>query len=564
MIGKIHKFRGWLVFSIFAAFSLLIILRLVSLQWVDQREFVSRARKLHRRIIRIPPRRGSILEARGNVLAASLQRYSLYADPSRISDPTATASVLAPLLHLKPDQLARRLGGKKEFAWIKRQLAPATARQIEKLDLAGLFFRPEMKRIYPGGSLLSQILGITDIDGKGIEGLELKYNIQLQGSPGWRVSEKDSKQREAVWLRSGNIEPIDGCNLVLNIDGVIQDIVENELEAVVQEYQAQWATAVVMDPTTGNVLAMANRPTFDPNLPLPASASFRRNRAITDRIEPGSTFKIFPAAAALEEGVVTLDSTFYCENGVFWIGGRPLHDHRPHGKLTLAGIIQKSSNIGMAKVGMLLGEEKLYRYLKKFGLLRRTGIDLGGEVSGYLHPLSRWSKLSLSRITMGHEVAVTPLGLLSAFCALGNKGILLKPRIIDRIESPDGKVIYRFRRVEEGRAISASTARQVLRALRLVVEEGGTGTGAAIPGYEVAGKTGTAQKLDPAGGYSHSDFESLFMGLFPARRPRIAILVVVDSPRGAHYGGTVSAPVFRRIGEGIINYLHLPPPGEEA
>lgn len=560
MIGKIHKIRGWLLFSLFSLAASLIIFRLVSLQWFERQEFVGRARKLHRRIVRIPPRRGSILDARGDILAASLRRESLYAVPSRVTDPVAAAAALASLLRLDPARILRRLKAPKEFVWIKRQLSPETARQIEKLDLAGLFFRPEMKRIYPGGSLLSQILGITDIDGKGIDGLELKYNVQLQGSPGWRVSEKDSKQREVIWLRSGNIEPIDGCNLILNIDGVIQDIVENELEEAFQEYQARWASAVVMEPATGNVLAMANLPGYDPNLPRRPGASFRRNRAVTDRFEPGSTFKIFPAAAALEEGVVTLDSVFYCENGIFWIGGCPLHDHKPHGKLTLAGIIQKSSNIGMAKVGMLLGEEKLYRGLRKFGLIQRTGIDLLGEVRGFLRPPSRWSKISLSRITMGHEVAVTPLGLLSAFCALGNKGMVLKPRIIARIESPTGKIIYRFRRVEKGRAVSAATSRKVLRALRLVVEEGGTGTRAAIPGYEVAGKTGTAQKLDPAGGYSHRDFESLFMGLFPVSRPRIAILVVIDSPRGAHYGGTVSAPVFRRIGEGIINYLHLSPP----
>ena len=564
MIGKNHKVRGWFLFSIFAAFAFLIALRLVSLQWVDRRDFVSRAQRLHRRISRIPPRRGSILDVRGNLLAASIRRKSLYAVPSRVSNPAATASVLAPLLHLDPERLTRRLRGKNEFAWIKRQLEPELARRVEKLNLPGLYFRTEMKRIYPGGSLLSQVLGITDIDGNGIAGLELKYNIELQGRPGWRVSEKDSKQREAIWRRAGNIEPIEGCNLVLCIDGVIQDIVENELEAAFQEYQAQWATALVMEPATGNILAMANLPTYDLNRSRRSPASFRRNRAVTDRLEPGSTFKIFPAAAALEEGVVTLESVFYCENGVFWIGGRPLHDHRPHGKLTLAGIIQHSSNIGMAKVGMMLGEEKLYRYLKKFGLPGRSGIDLLGEVPGYLRPPSRWSKLSLSRITMGHEVAVTPLGLLRALCAFGNKGILLKPRIIARIESPAGEVIYRFRRVEEGRVVSPATARMVLEAMRLVVEEGGTGTRAAIPGYEVAGKTGTAQKLDPAGGYSHSDFDALFMGLFPARRPRIAILVVIDTPRGAHYGGTVCAPVFRRIGEGIINYLNIPPPGEEA
>jgi cell division protein FtsI (penicillin-binding protein 3) len=320
-----------------------------------------------------------------------------------------------------------------------------------------------------------------------------------------------------------------------------------------------------MDPSTGKILALANRPTFDPNLYSLSTAEERRNRTITDPIEPGSTFKVFPAAAALEAGLVARDTEFYCEEGAYRIGGRPLRDSSPHGILRFDEILQKSSNIGMAKVGMIMGRDNLYQSLVRFGIGRNSGIELPGEAPGTLRHPRDWSGLSLRSITMGHEVSMTALGLLTAFSALGNGGVLVQPRIVDRVEAPTGEVLYRYPVREKGRVVSEETAREMLDILSRVSVEGGTGRRAAIEGFSVAGKTGTAQKLSPEGGYSHTLYRALYMGMVPASRPRLAILVVVDEPRPEYYGGVVSAPVFKEVGERIIRYLDLEPvrPGEE-
>ncbi|MEA1927610.1 MAG: penicillin-binding protein 2, partial [Candidatus Auribacterota bacterium] len=394
---------------------------------------------------------------------------------------------------------------------------------------------------------------------------EWKFDRQLRGRPGWMVTEKDSKQHEVSWFRSDDVDPLDGCNIFLTIDEVIQAIVEEEIDKVYREYEAKWASVLVMEPSTGRILALANRPTYDPNKYSSSNSDQRRNRGISDQIEPGSTFKVFPASGVLEEGLVTADTEFYCEDGAYSIGGRLLRDSHPHGILTFEEIIQKSSNIGMAKVGMMLGRNDLYQLLRRFGVGSRTGIELPGEAGGVLRHPRHWSKLSIRSITMGHEVSITPLGLLTAFTVLGNGGVLLHPRIIDRIESPAGEVIYSYDRKEKGRVVSEDTARKMLEILQKVVLEGGTGRRARIAGFEVAGKTGTAQKLDPDGpGYSHSLYRALFMGMFPVSDPRLAILVVVDEPRPYYYGGVVSAPVFRKVGERIIRYLDLeaPEPGD--
>lgn len=564
MIGKIHKIRSAILFSLLLVCGFVLIGRLFYLQCINHPVYASQARDQHRHAGRISPRRGSILDCRGNILASSVDCLSLYAEIPRLENAAGAAAALAPILQLDPEELEKKFSGSGWFVWVKRHLSEEEVAAVSALSLPGINFRKEMRRRYPKENLLTQVLGITDVDGNGIEGLELRFDEQLRGRPGWLISEKDSRQREVRWFRSQNVEAIDGCNLILTVDEVIQDTAEEEVEAVFQKYQANWATVLVMEPASGKILAIANRPTANPNSSSRFRPDCRRNRAVTDRIEPGSTFKVFPAAAALEAGVVGLDTRVYCEDGAFVIAGHVLHDHRPHGSLSFEEIIQKSSNIGMAKVGMLLGEEALYRSLRDFGIGGLTGVDLPGEVSGCLRPLSRWSGLSLRSITMGHEVDITPLGLLSAFSALGNGGILLKPRIVERIENSSGQVLQRFGRQVRGRAVSPETARRMLSVLKKVVEAGGTGRRAAIPGFSVAGKTGTAQKLEEGGGYSHSRYRSLFMGMFPFPRPRIAILVVVDEPSRDYYGGTVAAPVFRRVAERIIPYLDLEPPQEEA
>lgn len=496
------------------------------------------------------------------MLAASIPSFSLYCIPRLIEEREISkiASTISPIIGIDEDRLSDRLSGSGWFVWLKRHLSDDSASAIRELEIPGISLKQELKRVYPKGSMLSQVLGFTDIDGNGLEGIEWKFDRQLRGHPGWLVTEKDSKQREVSWFRSDNVSPIDGCNIFLTIDEVVQAIAEEEIEKVYLEYGAKWASVLVIEPSTGRILAMANSPTYDPNNYSSSNADQRRNRLVSDLIEPGSTFKVFPAAGALDEGLVAPETEFYCEDGAFKIGGRLLRDSHPHGILRFDEIIQKSSNIGMAKVGMLLGRGDLYKLLRKFGIGNRTGIELPGEADGILRPPHRWSKLSLRSITMGHEVSLSPLALLTSFAALGNDGVLLQPRIVDRIESPSGEVIYRYGKKERGTVVSKDTAEMMLKILQKVVGEGGTGRRAYISGYEVAGKTGTAQKLDPNGGYSHSLFRALFMGMLPASNPRLAILVVVDEPHPYYYGGVVSAPVFKEVAERIIRYLDLEAP----
>ncbi len=567
MHDGIYRKRTRVVFTAFLLFSLLLISRLFGVQLLQHSRYRLQARGQQLSTHYLPPRRGSIYDSRGNMLASSIPCYSLYAVPREVPPDRLEeiARTLSEYIDTDPELIRTRLRGERWFAWLRRHLEDETAVRIRELDLPGIGLRADRKRVYPKGDLLSQVLGFTDPDGNGLEGLEWKFDRRLRGRPGWRLTERDGARREVAWHRSHSLDPLDGADLYLTVDEVIQSIAEEELDRVYREYGAAWASIVVMEPSSGDILALANRPTFDPNFYRLATADERRNRAITDPIEPGSTFKVFPAAAALEAGLVARDTEFYCEEGAYWIGGRPLRDARPHGILRFEEIIQKSSNIGIAKVGMIMGREQLYQSLLRFGIGQNSGIELPGESPGVLRPPRNWSALSLRSITMGHEVSMTPLGLLTAFCALGNGGVRVRPRIVDRVESSSGEVVYRPPEKNPGRAVSAETAREMREILLLASMEGGTGRRAAIPGFPVAGKTGTAQKLAPEGGYSRSLYRALYMGLVPADRPRLAILVVVDEPRPAYYGGVVAAPVFREVGERVIRYLDLepyPPEGE--
>ncbi|MDP8237103.1 MAG: penicillin-binding protein 2 [Candidatus Erginobacter occultus] len=562
-----YKSRSRTVFIGFLIFAVLLLSRLFALQCLQHSRYQLQARGQQQSTYFLPPRRGTIYDSRGNMLAASIPCYSLYAVPREIPPERIDeiADLLFPVIDTDLEQIRSRLTGERWFVWLKRQLSEEESERIRRLALPGIGLKEDLKRVYPKGNLLSQVLGFTDPDGNGLEGLEWKFDRQLRGSPGWLLTEKDGARREVAWHRSHSLDPLDGCDIHLTVDEVIQSFAEEALERVYRQYGAAWASLLVMEPSTGKILALANRPTFDPNVYPLSTAEERRNRTITDPIEPGSTFKVFPAAAALEAGLVARDTEFYCEEGAYWIGGRPLRDSSPHGILRFDEILQKSSNIGMAKVGMIMGRDNLYQSLVRFGIGRNSGIELPGEAPGTLRHPRDWSGLSLRSITMGHEVSMTALGLLTAFSALGNGGVLVQPRIVDRVEAPTGEVLYRYPVREKGRVVSEETAREMLDILSQVSVEGGTGRRAAIKGFPVAGKTGTAQKLSPEGGYSHSLYRALYMGLVPASRPRLAILVVVDEPRPEYYGGVVSAPVFKEVGERIIRYLDLEPvrPGEE-
>jgi cell division protein FtsI (penicillin-binding protein 3) len=403
--------------------------------------------------------------------------------------------------------------------------------------------------------LASHILGFVDIDNKGIEGVELRYNTYLRGNGGKFVVERDASGKT---LSQGVDMESKGNNLVLTIDELLQFMVEAQLDEVLKQWHAAAATAIMMDPFTGEILALANRPSYNPNLSSGSSSAERRDRAVTDCYEPGSTFKIIVGTAAIEENIVKLETPFDCSRGTVEIGGRTIHDAHRHGLLTFKEVIQKSSNVGSVMIGMKLGKERVYKYARAFGFGEKTGIDLPGEVSGWIRPPERWSGVSLGSISIGQEVAVTPLQVLRAYSAIGNGGLLVRPHVVSKILSPEGKEVWSFR-PEVKRAISHETAETFKGILKTVTEEGGTAKMASVDGNEVAGKTGTAQIIDPrTKRYSHEKYVSSFVGFVPADDPKIAMIIVVYEPKGQIYGGVVAAPVFKKIAESALSYLDVP------
>jgi len=553
-----YKRKSSIVFlGLFIA--LLVLLgRLFFLQVISYPFFKERAAKQHDHIVRLIPERGTIYDRNRQELAVSLPVSSLYAVPRKIDsgDKEKLASFLAPVLDLDKSFLLERLNKDKYFVWLKRHVSAEEAEVIRKTGVKELGFIEEKRRFYPKGCLASHLMGFTDIDGNGLEGLEFHYDGYLKGSPGWCYTEKDGQRREVPFRRKVLISPRDGYNLVLTIDEVIQHIVEKRLEEGVRRAGAKAGMVVVMVPRTGEILALSNRPTFDPNKVGASDVCARRNRVITDIFEPGSIFKIVTAAAALEQERVNLNKKFYCENGAYRVGSHTLHDHRPYGWLTFPEVIQKSSNIGTVKVAQILGEEDLYYFVKSFGFGSRTGVDLPGEVRGLVRPLEEWSRLSIAAIPMGQEIAVTPLQMACAINVIANGGKLVTPRLMRFIEDKDGRSVNPFQDSTPYRVISEKTAGKLKDILVGVVEEG-TGTRARIFGWKIAGKTGTAQKIEPNGGYSHTKFVGSFIGFFPADNPLISIVVMLDEPTPYYYGGVVAAPIFKDIAADILGYLQL-------
>ena len=440
---------------------------------------------------------------------------------------------------------------------------------FNRLGSKAVFAEDDWMRYYPNHGLAAHVLGFVQvsedkIDGKlrrritGKDGVEFVLNNVLTGVGGWRVSEKDNKRNELTLYRKEDVEARPGHNVILTIDLRIQDIVERAIYDAYLKNQPVSISALVVEPASGAILAMANYPSFDPNDPGKSPIEYLRNRVITDMCEPGSTFKIVVVSAALEEGVVSLSDSFDCERGRFYYAGKILRDHERYGVLSVKEIITKSSNIGAAKVGIKLGQESLYEYIKRFGFGEKTGIPLPGEAKGIVHELGAWTKLSISRIPMGHEVAVTPLQMVMAMCAIANGGVLMRPMLISRIEDENRNVIYRFEPQPVRRVCSVETSRKMVEALKTVVSTNGTASHAQLVNYNVAGKTGTAQKAG-AGGYLPGKYFSSFIGFFPADSPRVCIAVFLDEPRVGYYGGQVAAPVFKRIAEDIGNYLVIPP-----
>jgi cell division protein FtsI (penicillin-binding protein 3) len=504
------------------------------------------------------PKRGAVYDRGNEPLALSLESQSVYVRPHRLQNPAEANITLAGILKMKPAEVKQKLTANKPFVWLKRQVSPVEAEQIQALRIDGIGMSLEPTRYYPQGGLAGHLLGFVNRDSEGLEGIELKYNNYIRGAAGSSVSERDALGRRVLVEGVERLQVPPGSDVHLTIDSSIQHLAEKELEGAIQKYRAKAGVAIVVDPATGEVLALANYPTFDPNKAAQQSADQRRNRAVTDSFEPGSTFKTILAAAALEEGVVGKDDLFYCEMGKYLYAGRVIHDTHPNGWLPFWKILQVSSNIGFTKVAEKLKKDPYFRYIDKFGFGRVTGLDVPGEVPGLLRKPETWSGVDLATHAFGQGISTTPMQMVMAYAAIANGGLLMRPYVTRRVVSPQGEVLVENQPQIVRRVISEKTAKVLSSMLRDVTSEGGTGTEAKIDGFDVAGKTGTAQKAEH-GSYSAKKRVSSFVGFVPADDPRLVALVLVDEPEGNVYGGIVAAPAFRNIAQGALRQLAVAP-----
>jgi len=532
--------------------------RLGWLQIVRHADLAALAERQYSRTVVLQAQRGPIVDRQGAALATSSPAESLFAQPRVMGDPVRVAARLAPLLGVPESEIHAQLTGGRPFVWIRRKLPPATAAAVKALREPGLGLLPEPLRLYPNRELAAHVVGFEGVDG-GLEGVERSFNETLAGTPGKAVVGRDALGREVV-TEAVLQPPAPGHGVMLTLDRTIQYLAERELDAAWRRTQAKAAMAVVLDPRTGDVLALAIRPTFNPNtfLDVP-SRDHWRNRAVSDPFEPGSTFKVILAAAALEEGVVRPDDRIWAENGSITIARTTIHDWKKYGWLSFGEVLQYSSNVGSIKVGLALGRDRYYRYMTAFGFGAPTGVGLAGESRGLLREPQRWSALSLPTMSIGQEVSVTALQMVAAFGAIANGGVLMQPRLVRAVFDADGRETRRFEPQPVRQVISPETARTLTRLMTQVVAAG-TGHNAAIPGYEVAGKTGTAQKLDPTTRrYSRNPGVLSFVGFAPADEPRLVMLVMLDEPRTEKWGSEAAAPIFAAIGAEVLRYLDVPP-----
>jgi len=535
-----------------------VLFRLVNLQVLQAAELTARADRQHQKSVSLEGARGTVTDRHGKVLAMNVEVPSIFGVPTSLDSPSNAARFLSPVLHLRREEIERKLRQDKHFVWLARKVEPEQGRRLEQLSIDGIGMVMEGRRFYPKGPLLAHVLGFVGMDGMGLEGLERRYESQLHGEKRLTILQRDALGRTVFPKGLREQAPTAGQTLTLTIDEVIQYIAEKELEEAVDHARARSGTIIVMEPKTGAILAMAVNPRFDPNAVASLTADRWRNRALTDTYEPGSTMKLVVAAAALEERVMMPGSMLFGENGRMTIANTTIHDHEKLGWMTFAQMIQKSSNIGAAKTGMLLGDQRLYRYLQAFGFGQRTDIDLPGEVGGLLKSPREWHRRSLASISMGQEVGVTPLQMITAVSAIANDGVLMKPYVVAGVRDQKGQEVKEILPQVRRRTVSPATARMLTGIMEGVVTSG-TGTKAAIPGFRVAGKTGTAQKVDPrTGTYSSALSIGSFVGFVPADAPRLAIIVVIDEPQGEAWGGVVAAPVFRRVGEQVLTYMGVP------
>lgn len=535
---------------------IVVFFRLADLMIVQHALLLAKAESQQSQVADIQVRRGNIYDWKGREFAVNLEYESLYCDPEHVEVDRNGMKRLSGILGMKPAAIQARFLPDKRFSWINRKITPDKAARVRELGIKGFGFISEAKRFYPRGFLASHIIGAVGLDNQALEGIELEYDKYLKASGGKVYFFRDARGK---MLSSGVEMEAKGNDILLTIDEGLQYIVEKELEKAMTRWRSVAASAIMMDPYTGKILALANRPSFDPNKIGKAKRNAIRNRVITDIYEPGSTFKLVVGAAALEEKLFDVDSIFDCSSGGIRVGGKIIRDTHKHDLLTFKEVIQKSSNVGAVMIGMELGKKRVYKYAKLFGFGELTDIDLPGEVSGWIRRPRNWSATSIGAISIGQEVAATPLQVLRAYSVIANGGYLVRPHLVSEVRTPEGRVLYSSGPVRKKRIISERTAVIFKEILETVVEEGGTAPKAAVDGNRVAGKTGTAQLIDPrTGRYSKNRFISSFVGFVPADNPKIALIIVIYEPKGQIFGGIVAAPVFKEIVDQSLSYMNVP------
>lgn len=545
-------------YSVLAVRALLLMLK-------DNEALEKIAMSQYRFAIQQETDRSRILDAKGNELAISVPAWSLYADPREVEDPSSAALALSKILPVPFKALREKFEAKKKFVWLTRRINAPTMEKIEALRLKGIFSLKENMRFYPHGELAGSVLGAVGIDSQALAGIEMTYDPYLMIT-----------QRSSVYFRDARgqlyqpLEPLERVqgkgDVYLTLDKNLQFFAEQSLKKAVEEHHAGAGVVVLMDPVTGAILALANNPAFNPNQFNKTEWGAWRNRAVTDIYEPGSTFKLVVVAKALQDKRISLNEKFNCERGRLALPhGEAIHDHKPYGLLNVREIIKVSSNIGTYKIEQRVGKEKLFEMMKAFGFGSKTGIDFLGESAGIVRPVRHWRPIEEVTMSFGYGVSVTPLQLLSAYASVAGGGVRMRPYLVEKVLGEDGNILYQAVPQELGRPVDPETAKTLTRILKGVVESGGTGVQAALDSYSVAGKSGTARKIDPIlGGYLEGHYFSSFVGFAPADNPRLAALVLIDDPKGSFYGGMVAAPVFREVLQHALHYLGVPPEGKSV
>jgi len=533
-----------------------ICLRLVYLQIFRYGSFEQRAQHQQQRTVEVSARRGIIYDRAGRELAMSVSVDSAFAVPTEIPDLAGTISLISRITKSDPRELLARCKAAKTFCWVARKADAETAARIRSLNLRGIYFQKESKRFYPKGGLAAQVIGYVGTDDEGLSGIEREYDDQLRGRPGEMLISVDARRK---WFGSVEKQPEPGQNVVLTIDQQIQYIAERELDAAMEDTHGVSGTVIVENPQTGEILALANRPTFDPNRAREITPEKLKDHAVSDVYEPGSTFKIVTISAALDENLTRPEEKFDCQMGSIVVFGRRIHDWHPFGVMPVSDILAHSSDVGTIKIALRVGDERMYKYIRAFGFGQQTGIELPGETRGLAKPLNRWSKVSIGAIAMGQEIGVSPVQLAAMVSSIANDGVMVGSHIVAATTEPHRTPqMIAFHATQQRRAISTTTAALMRQMMQGVVLRG-TGKKAILEGYSSAGKTGTAQKIDPATHtYSRTKYIASFAGFAPVNNPEIVVVAIIDSPQGRHHGGDVGAPIFQHVAQQVLEYLHTP------